>query len=153
MKKQHQIIPENIKLLKIDVLESSIRDIQKTEEVKFFLEISHNIQHNLNDERVKIGLSISVNAEDVKEKENQSAGAIFKFDFHYKIKDLNFYYDLDEGGNPIFSSLLIATLAGISYSTSRGMVFERLANTTIGPLHLPVINPSKIIDPKNRIIN
>jgi hypothetical protein len=38
-----------------------------------------------------------------------------------------------------------ATIAGISYSTSRGIVLERTLGTDFGGIILPVIDPAELI--------
>ena len=55
-------------------------------------------------------------------------------------------YELGEDDKPIFSKQFVATLAGISYSTLRGIIFEKLLNSSWGSVTLPVINPNNILE-------
>jgi hypothetical protein len=139
--KDSKIIPENINLFHINILESEITDSLKHEKLIFDLNVAHSILHNLKDERVKIGLVLNIKNKnsDVEFK------ALFNIDFHYKIKDLNHFYELEKDDNLVFSGTLISTLIGISFSTARGIIYQRLAATNMKDIILPVVSPSKIL--------
>ena len=55
-------------------------------------------------------------------------------------------YTLNEEDIPVFKELFVATLAGISYSTLRGIIFEKTSDTPWGGLTLPVINPKLLLE-------
>lgn len=137
-----KIIPENISLFYIKVNESNINDSSKIEGLNFIVNVAQNILNNLKDERIKIGLILDIKSSDVENQFN----ANFNIDFHFKIKDLKDFYTLPEDGdNPIFSGLFLTTLIGISFSTARGIIYERLSKTNMKNVILPVISPSKIL--------
>lgn len=141
-----KIIPENINLFHLNIVESRIIDaIQKKESV-YQVNVAHTTMHNLEDERLKIGLLIDI-INDITDNKGIT-NAHFNIDFHYKIKDLKTFYTLDENSTPIFSGLLIATLLGISFSTARGLIYERLSATNLSGIILPVVSPSKILASK-----
>lgn len=95
--------------------------------------------HNLKDERVKIELVFSFT--DNSEKEI----AFFQIDYHYKIENMSNFYKVSEDARPVFSAQMIATLLGISLSTSRGVIFERLGKEGIVDIILPVVSPQKML--------
>lgn len=139
--KDSKIIPENINLFHINILESDITDSLKPDNLNFDLNVAHNILHNLKDERVKIGLILNIKS---KSSDNEFK-ALFNIDFHYKIKDLNHFYEVEEDANIVFSGMFISTLIGISFSTARGIIYQRLAATNMKNIILPVVSPSKIL--------
>lgn len=141
MTKSVKIIPEEITLFHIDILESSIKDISEKKPSEFNINVAHTIMHNLKDQRVKIGLLI-----DLSTKNNPNGGkANFRIDFHFHVYNLNNFYELKQDNQPVFSWLLIATLLGLSFSTARGIIFERLSNTNLKHIILPVVDPKNML--------
>lgn len=51
---------------------------------------------------------------------------------------------------PVFTGQLIGTLLSISYSTMRGILYSKLADTQLRSIILPVINPNDLL--KSRIV-
>jgi hypothetical protein len=136
-----KIIPEEITLFHIDILESSIKDVSDKKQGEFNINVAHSTMHNLNDQRVKIGLFI-----DLSTKNNPNSGkANFRIDFHFHINNLNNFYEVKQDKQPVFSWLLIATLLGLSFSTARGIIFERLSNTNLKHIILPVVDPKNMM--------
>lgn len=73
--------------------------------------------------------------------------ADYGIEFHYYIENLEDYLTEDEempGGYSV-NSVLGATIAGISYSTSRGIILERTQSTNFRGIILPVIDPFRLI--------
>ena len=101
--------------------------------------------HNLKDERIKITLLL--NLSDDKNKKGNEVN--FEIEFPYSIKDLENFYEL-ENDQPAFTANLIATILGISFSTARGILYERLANTNFQGVILPVISPIKMLSTKTK---
>ena len=146
MSKEAPIIAEKIELFHIDIIKSEIKEGDKSSEPNYDLEVAHKTSHNLKDERIRIKLLIHLfnRAKVVRANEGK-----FEIDFHYKIGNLdNFYSFIEESGAPIISGNLIATLLGISFSTARGMLYERLANTNLQGVILPVVSPRRMLDTK-----
>ncbi|WP_372744407.1 hypothetical protein [Lutibacter sp.] len=140
-----KIIPENIHLFHLNILESNIVDAVQKKDNKFRINVAHTTMHNLVDERVKIGLFIDIIDDSEK---NEVVSAHFKIEFHYKVEDLKSFYKLDENNEPSFSGLFIATLLGISFSTARGLIYERLSKTNLRGIILPVVSPNKMLSSK-----
>lgn len=143
---ESKIIPENINLFHLNIVESRIADTAHTKDAVYKVSVAHSTMHNLEDERVKISLLIDIKNES--EVSNNSANAHFNIDFHFKIIDLKNFYVLQENNSPLFSGLLIATLLGISFSTARGLIYERLSTTNLSGIILPVVSPSKLLESK-----
>lgn len=141
MKKAPVINPEKIHLIHIDVVESSVIDVKQKSHNDFNIEVAHTTMHNLSNEKMKIGLFIDLIHTDISNR----AKATFVIDFHFKIDELNQFYELKEPNHPVFHGLFVATLLGICFSTARGMIYERLSNTNMQGIILPVVSPTKIL--------
>jgi hypothetical protein len=139
MEKTPQIIAEEIHLLKIDVVQNRIDASSFKKVAKPTLGIGHKLMHNLKDERVKFELVFSF--KDSKENEL----LFVQIDFHFHIEKMNQFYQLKEENKPIFSALMIATLLGISLSTARGIIFEKLESNGISNVIIPVVSPQKLL--------
>lgn len=141
MAKETKIVPEEINLFHIDIVESSVKEVSEKRTGEFNINVAHTTMHNLKDQRVKIGLHI-----DLSTKDNSNGGkANFIIDFHFQVKNLNNFYELKDENHPVFSGLLIATLLGLSFSTARGIIFERLSNTNLQGIILPVVDPKDML--------
>ncbi|MEN3322234.1 hypothetical protein VP395_00715 [Mariniflexile soesokkakense] len=141
MKKEVEINPEKIHLFHINIVESSIKDLHQKGENNFKINVAQTTMHNLQEEKVKIGLFIDLEHEDV----TSEAGAHFVLDFHFKIEDLKNHYELKEDNAIIFLGVFIATLLGISFSTARGIIYERISNTNMQGIILPIVSPQKML--------
>ena len=81
--------------------------------------------------RGKKGKSIPINGE-------------YIIEFHYLIENLKSFAHFPKDDYMI-EEAIGATIAGISYSTSRGIVLERTLGTDFGGIILPVIDPAELI--------
>ncbi|MGO1751072.1 hypothetical protein [Psychroflexus halocasei] len=134
------IIPEKIKLNHIEVINTYINDDTINKNLNFEFNIAHNTKHNLEDQSIKIELFINLLS-------SKEIGVKFHIDFYFQIEDLQNHYELDKDKNiPVFSGQFIATLLGISFSTSRGIIYQQLQETNFSKLILPVVSPSKMLD-------
>ncbi len=134
-----KIIPEEINLFHIDILEHQIAQPK----VKLYIDVAHTVMHNLKEEKVKLNLKI--NLETCKGDNKKCPFAHFNIDFHYQIKNLENFYTLNNNQQPTFNALLIVTLLGISFSTARGIIYEKLTANSIKNIILPVVSPQKLL--------
>ena len=141
MSKAIKIIPEEIHFIKMEVLEQKI-DVKAFKNAKQHkLEVAHTMMHNIKDERVKLELAFSF-------KDNNKIELLFfKMDFHFNIENMNAFYELNEKKTPVFAVQMVATLLGISLSTTRGIIFERLSNNGLPNVIIPVVSPQKMLNP------
>lgn len=146
MVKEVKIVPGEINLFHIDIVESSVEVPEKSIR-ELNINVAHTTMHNLKDQRMKIGLHINLGT-----KDNPDGGkASFILDFHFQIKNLNNFYELKEDNHPVFSGLLIAALLGLSFSTARGIIFEKLSNTNLQSIILPVVDPKDMLQTKVKV--
>lgn len=138
MEKTPKIVPEEIHLLKIDVVKSEVNSIGFKQAKEPKVDIAHKLLHNLQDEMLKIELVFSF-----KNKQEEQL-MLLQTDYHFQIERMNQFYKLEDE-KPVFSTLLIATILGIAISTSRGILFEKLESSGIKNIIIPVISPQKIL--------
>jgi len=75
-------------------------------------------------------------------------GAEFMLDYIYIIENLPDFIIHHDGDNQV-EAILGATLLGISFSTTRGIVMERTKGTPFAGFILPVINPMQMLFESN----
>jgi len=140
MSKTIKIIPEEIHLFKMEVLEQKI-DVKAFKDAKQHkLEVAHAMMHNLKNERVKLQLAFSF-------KDNNKVELLFfKMDFHFNIENMDAFYELNNENTPVFAAQMVATLLGISLSTARGIIFEKLSNNGLPNVIIPVVSPLKMLN-------
>lgn len=119
----------------------NISDIDFTN-LSITTDIAHVSGHNLENKKYLLGLKVVFTINDPHEPLEFN----FRYNFHYFVDNFHEMYTLNEDGTPFFSKLFVATLAGISYSTLRGIIFEKTSSIGLPSLTLPIINPSLILD-------
>ena len=144
--KNVKIIPENISLFHLNIVESKVIDTLRDKNISFNVNVAHTTMHNLQDQKVKIGLLIDIQGQTSNDK--NIAKAHFNIDFHYQIVDLDHYYKIDKNEEIKFAGSFISILLGISFSTARGLIYEHLSNTNLSGLILPIISPGKMLQTK-----
>lgn len=137
--KQAPIIPEHIHLLAIEVAQQKIDAQAFKKHKEHRLNVGHKVLHNLKDQRIKLELVFSF------EDANKTQLLFFQIDFHFNVEQLSDFYQLKEENHPVFQAPLIATLLGISLSTARGIIFEKLQNAGLKNVILPVVSPQKMM--------
>lgn len=133
------IVPEEIHLFRVEVIDESIDKEGFSGSKDNKLGVAHKIMHNLEGERVKVELAFSF------KDSNDKDVAFYLIDFHYQIENMSGFYKKADDDKPIFNSIFISTLLGISLSTSRGIIFERLGREGISNVLLPIVSPQRIL--------
>lgn len=139
MDKNLQIKAEEIHLLRIEVVENKLdaRAFQKTEKPR--LQMKHRLLHHVEDKRLKIELIFNFS------DQNNRELFLLQVDFHYRIENLENFYELTNENIPKFHGMLIATILGIGLSTARGIIFEKLEANGIKNVLIPVIAPKDLL--------
>lgn len=89
--------------------------------------------HNLEDGLMRIDLGMTLNGEIVSE--------VF---FHYKVDQLDRFYEITGEKMVNFNNAFISQLCGISYATLRGLVLALTQNTS--NVLLPIVDPKLIVE-------
>lgn len=101
------------------------------------LGIGHDIQNNLEEGKIKIVLSIQL-------ENGKDNFATFEITTFFQILNKENYL-IEFENDILFHPQLITTILSISYSTSRGIILEKLKNTFWKDLILPIISPTKLL--------
>lgn len=142
--KKINIDPEKIHLEFIEEVSVDINEIIDNDFTNLLItsDIAHISGHDLDNKKYLLGLKVVFTIHN----KNQLIEFKFRYNFHFLIDNFDEMYSLKEDGTPFFSKLFVATLAGISYSTLRGIIFEKTSKNGLPTLTLPIINPSLILD-------
>jgi len=150
-KKKQRIAPDKIHLTGIRILKSHFEvDTSTMDESSaihsFQTGLKSESGHNLDDNYQLFSLFVKIQGLDADEK-LIGVNAEYHIDFHYFIDNLGDFITKDDKSEEfLLGSDLGATLAGISYSTCRGIILDRTQTTDFNGLILPVINPLKLIE-------
>jgi len=138
------IDPNQIHLNYIEEVSVTIDNTEPIKDSKVTLStnIAHISAHNLDKNQFLFGLHLVFNTNnlDVIHECN------FRYNFHFIIDNLKEMYEIDKDKEPVFKEIFAATLAGISYSTLRGIVFEKTKDSNWGTIILPVVNPAILLE-------
>ncbi|MCD9853947.1 hypothetical protein LUD75_04485 [Epilithonimonas sp. JDS] len=130
----------DLQLFEIEV-DSNI-SIHNWKQETLLLKIGQNIAHNIEEAKIKIELHIRL--------ESNESGDFAEFDITcFFTIDNSENYLMDFENEKVFHPQLITTLLSISFSTSRGIVFEKLRNTEWKETILPIISPVKLLSDGN----
>jgi hypothetical protein len=138
-KKVAPIVVQDIHLLRVEVVQQKLDVIAFKKQKQNQLNVGHKLAHNLKDERIKLELVFSF------ENSQKESLLFFQIDFHFHVEHLSNFYYLKEEDHPAFSGHFIATLLGISFSTARGIILEKLNNAGIPNIILPIVSPQEMM--------
>lgn len=108
--------------------------------------LNNNFQlgFNLKVKQAKADLTIEVDS-DSKGENTEEAKAVFHLIFIFKVENLDELVTETDAKKLNVDPMLGSSLAGISYSTARGILLTRLQGTVFQKFILPVINPSQLL--------
>lgn len=149
MDKNPKIIPENFHLFHLQIIESNIASPSNIKDLNFKIDVAHTTMHNIEQKRIKIGLIVSILG--IKDDNETDVKAFFNIDFHYIIDDFEKFYELNKKEQLTFNGTFISVLLGISYSTARGIIYERLNDTSLEGVILPIVSPVKMLETRQQI--
>ena len=142
------VIPEKIHCRSIgimDLIVTTSDDFRNEPKVPHHhsFSIGKNIAHNISKKSARYQLFFVIEAMN---EEDQPIGitASISIEFHYEIENL--HDNIKEENDEIsLNTNLVGTILGMSYSTSRGIILEKLQNTLMGGIILPCIDPYKVL--------
>ncbi|MCK0137179.1 hypothetical protein [Arenibacter sp. S6351L] len=142
-KKTHHIDPSKIHLKHIEELYADIGELigNQTPVSSFDTKIAHKSAFNVSENLFLLGLKVVFKAIEIQDQPECS----FRVNFHFQVDNLDKMFTYNEEDTPVFQENFVATLAGISYSTFRGMIYEKTNKTLWNGLLLPVIKPSILL--------
>lgn len=148
MENQSNNIPENIHLLKVNVIkyelntsEAFLNAPQSIDGYEFGLdkEIAHDFDKGMARYRLHFYFKgMNVDREDV------GLECSIGIEFNFKIDHFESYLQKEDGQDKIDLNLG-ASLMAIAYSTARGIILEKTQNTFFKGILIPVIDPKKFL--------
>lgn len=147
--KKINIDPGKIHLNYIEEISVSIDNSIDLAELKpsLTIDVAHTTGHIIKENKFLFGLKLVFSTSNNNpKKEDLNCECKFRYNFHYIIDNLSEMFEINEDGNPVFKKAFVATIAGISYSTLRGIIFEKTSNSNWTSLVIPVIDPSLLLD-------
>lgn len=101
------------------------------------MKVAQKVQHDLEQQLVKVTLQITLSTD-------AELKASFFYDFVYKVDNLSEYIVGNEE-KTVFTAQFVGTLLGISYSTMRGIFYQKFKELNVSEILLPVINPNDLL--------
>ena len=140
--------PELIHLFSVDILKARLEsefEVLGEDSTEFQFTTSFLNGFNVVEKLVRCELEIKV---DKKNEEGRIiAESSFTISFVFHIENFEEVVEQKEGGI-VFNAAMAATLAGIAFSTTRGILLTRFQGTTFRDFILPIIDPKKILEDK-----
>lgn len=97
----------------------------------------------------KIIFTFNILIEFKNENIENSAKASFDIQYLFEVDNLDELSNVHEDGTPIVDGSLTLTLAGIAYSTSRGLVYNLTDQSLLGGIIIPVVDPMSLLKPED----
>lgn len=136
---------EGIRILKAHFEISAERTEERVHVDKFDIGLKSESGFNLDKKYLQFRLYVKIKGTN-EQGENLGVDGEYVFEFAYFIENLmEFVTFHDDKKNFKVEAILGATIAGISYSTSRGVILERTQATDFGGVLLPVVNPNILL--------
>jgi len=149
MSKKHKFDVSQIELLgyvpiNFEIYNDKDNPLISDELENFDFDFETNIAYNSDDKLIKIGIKTIIKAV-TKDDKKRKAGGNFYFEFIFEVANLEEFLtkEADEEDLKI-DDLLIATLIGLSFSTTRGIIIARSGGTILENAILPVVNPREL---------
>lgn len=115
---------------------------------EFVIETATKTAFNFSEKLCRFTLFVKFAAVD-KEKNPLGLEAEYGIDFHFHIDNLNDYLVHKEGNEVQVDSILGSTLCGISYSTARGIILQKMHGSYFEGVILPIVDPSQLLKPES----
>jgi len=139
---------DKIHLFSINVFKSNLEtseaflDAPKKVE-GFDFGLARNFAHNLKEKGTRIRLYFTMEAVD-EEKQILGLKAEYGIEFHFHIDNFEDFVKINKKKELDMDAAYAGTLLGIAYSTSRGIILERIQGTFFDAIILPVLDPIKV---------
>lgn len=150
MNPDRKLDPSKIQILDIKTIQGQITSEENVDMAQLG---GHNFNFELttglNPAENVIGLKLKIDIKGLDRVGNTiDIGGSYTHEIVFKVENLNDFLeiaDVDGKTGHIIDVTLGATLAGLIYSTVRGIIFTRTQGTSLGVVLLPVIDPQLLI--------
>ena len=134
----------NIRILKAHFEVSPDRLDESFGDAELDMGVKSESAFNIDEKSMRFRLFIKIKGSD--ESSNQVLSGDYHIEYHYRIENMKEFVDSgNEGEEYSINPILGATIAGISYSTARGILLDRTMATDFNGILLPVVDPNQLI--------
>jgi hypothetical protein len=145
MKDTILVKPELIHLLNVDILKARIQsDYESLKEENTEFQYRMSLLYGFNNAEKMVRCEVEINVEKKSEEGRIIAESSFTISFVFQIDNFDELVENKEGGI-VFNYAMAASLAGIAFSTTRGILLTRFQGTMFKDFILPIIDPKKMI--------
>lgn len=113
-------------------------------DLQFLSDYALSMGLSADNELLRVDLAVEIKAESPTAEMPAIQGS-FHFAFLYQIENLDELVQLADAKAPQLDYNLSVALAGITYSTVRGMLMTRLQSTLLEKFIMPVVNPADLL--------
>jgi hypothetical protein len=114
-------------------------------DLQFLSEFSLSIGLGTGNQSMRVDLGVEIKVDAASAEVTPIRGS-FLFAFVYQIENIDELVQFSESEAPQLDYHLSVALAGITYSTVRGILMTRLQGTLLERFIMPVINPADLIN-------
>ncbi len=139
--------PEKLAIIDFKLIKGQVDAPEEFDEdvVKGYqLTNNFRLSFSLKGKQAKADLTIEVDS-DSKGGNTEEAKALFHLIFIFKVENLDELVTETDSKQLKVDPMLGSSIAGISYSTARGILLTRLQGTVFQKFILPVINPAQLL--------
>jgi hypothetical protein len=145
MKDTVLVKPELMHLLNVDILKARIHsDYESLKEENTEFQYHMSLLYGFNNAEKMVRCEVEINVEKKSEEGRIIAESSFTISFVFQIDNFDELVENKEGGI-VFNYAMAASLAGIAFSTTRGILLTRFQGTMFKDFILPIIDPKKMI--------
>jgi hypothetical protein len=147
MEEQKKVITDKIHLIRAKTIAGFLNhaeDIEDDEIKGFTSSFNFTTAYSIESKRIKNTLSIEIKAQG-EENGSLELEAGYTVEFIFEIENLEELSEKQDDGTIKISIHLAATLAGICYSTLRGIVLTRTQGTPLNGMIMPIIDPYTLL--------
>ncbi|GAE63571.1 hypothetical protein H3Z85_07975 [Chryseobacterium indologenes] len=141
LKEKKVFDPQKAELYEINI-ESNVQITHAFELGKCEMQVGFNTSVEYSDEANDLRILLDIILE---RNDDNDDFAEFNFEFYYKIQDLKDYHEVKKEIH-ILSAQVAVPLVGVSISTARGIIFERLHNTYWKNVLIPIVSPKVVLE-------
>ena len=148
-KRKTEVIPEKIHVVAVNIIQANLETTDKFLDnpvsiSNFQVQMGHETAFNTPAKLARYRLYITLEAVDEKEAK-VGASVYYGIEFRYQINNLEDFVIDEKDDHPMIDVNIGTTLLAMSYSTARGIIYERTRGTFFNGVLIPVIDPSKVL--------
>lgn len=136
-----QLVLEQVQIEKASVFHPEYFDPNQI--ASFVQNVEHEMALNEGDRHYRVRLSFFIETK-MKDDSTPASGE-FVLQFFFLIKNMDEWITSTTDSNLTVDALLASTLAGISYSTARGVLLTRFQGTAFQNVILPIVSPMQML--------